>query len=246
MKFPQICPFPPGRRCLCVFSGAGAQSPTPTARRSPWNRPKKAMAAAEAEARKNNWNSGRSPSSIPAAIWSCSAPGKPSTGSIKVARESRGRRRFRRPTKVFQDLIAQGGVHLRLQHHRRRRRLRRRCPSSSSTARSSAGGVFGVASNQDAQVAQAGADAVNRRCRLARRVHFAASRSATGNSAGWSGFPPSAPALENHHKPPGLDRPVGLFAGQEGGRVRRAGWCPTTRTAHCWPGPFRCRDEVGY
>src|SRR5256885_10360167 len=94
-----------------------APSPPPT---TPYGSPisidaaKKVMAAAEAEATKNNW---------PMAIVILDSTGHPvmlhrldntQYGSIRVAEDkAQTALDFRRPSKVFEDLIAQGGIGLR-------------------------------------------------------------------------------------------------------------------------------------
>src|SRR6202048_1769674 len=91
-----------------------APSPPPT---TPYGSPigldaaKKAMAAAEAEAVKNNW---------PMAIVILDSTGHPvmlhrldntQYGSIRVAEDkAQTALDFRRPSKVFEDLVAQGGI----------------------------------------------------------------------------------------------------------------------------------------
>ena len=122
---------------------------------------KKAMAAAEAEARKNNW---------PVVIFILDSTGHPvmmqrldntQYGSIEVAEgKARTALNFRRPSKAFQDLIAGGGpAHGFLTF-------------SSITAVQGgvlmmhagkiigAIGVSGVKSDQDEQIAMAGVNAV--------------------------------------------------------------------------------------
>jgi uncharacterized protein GlcG (DUF336 family) len=67
---------------------------------------------------------------------------------------------FRRPTKVFQDLIAQGGVNLRLLKLEGASPLEGGVPIVLGGKIVGAIGVSGVTSQQDAQIAQAGADAI--------------------------------------------------------------------------------------
>src|SRR5262245_29554212 len=103
---------------LLTFVPADAQTPAPP---PPYGAPvtleqaKKIMAGAEAEAKKNNW---------PMVIVILDSGGQlvmlqrldnAQWGSVDVAKEkARSAVAFRRPTKVFQDLIAQGGANLRL------------------------------------------------------------------------------------------------------------------------------------
>src|SRR5262249_11970153 len=123
---------------------------------------KKAMAAAEAEAKKNNW---------PVVIVILDSGGhlvmmqrldNTQFGSIEIARQKAYTAvALRRPTKALQDGIAQGGANLRLL----------KLPDGLSVLEGGvpvvidgklvgAVGVSGVLSQQDAQVATAGADAV--------------------------------------------------------------------------------------
>lgn len=122
---------------------------------------RKAMAAAEAEANKNGW---------PVAISIVDSGGNPvmlvrldnaQLSSTRIAEaKARTAVEFRRPTKALEEAVAGGGVGLRV------------LTFGASLAEGgvpimSAGkivggiGVSGVASHQDAQVAQAGAAAVD-------------------------------------------------------------------------------------
>lgn len=118
--------------------GAGAQTPAPPPAYGlgiSFDAAKKALAAAEAEAKKNNW---------PVAI----AIGKAVTAN-----------NLRRPTKALQDGIAQGGVNLRLLAVPGVMPLEGGVPIVVDGKIIGAIGVSGVASDQDAQVAMAGAAA---------------------------------------------------------------------------------------
>ena len=121
---------------------------------------KKAVAAAEAEATKNNWG---------VAIVVVDSGGnlvmmeRLENAQLSAARIAEAKAvtavEFRRPTKVFEDAVAGGGIGLRV------------LTFGASVAEGGvpivhegrvigAIGVSGVASHQDAQCAQAGADAV--------------------------------------------------------------------------------------
>ena len=82
--------------------------------------------------------------------------------SVEVAREkAQGAVAFRRPTKAFQDLIAQGGVHLRLLNITGDAGvLEGGVPIVTGGKMIGAVGVAGATSQQDAQIAQAGVDAL--------------------------------------------------------------------------------------
>lgn len=157
---------------IAIFVGSalpvGAQqpaapSPPPT---TPYGSPigldaaKKAMAAAEAEAVKNNW---------PMAIVILDSTGhvvmlhkldNTQYGSIGVAEDkAHTALDFRRPSKVFEDLVAQGGIGMRTLALRGATPLEGGVPIIVDGKIIGAVGVSGGASSQDAQVAKAGADA---------------------------------------------------------------------------------------
>jgi uncharacterized protein GlcG (DUF336 family) len=122
---------------------------------------KKVVAGAEAEAKKNKWNvcivildSGGQVvmvQRLDGAQW----------GSIDVARDKAySAVAFRRPTKVFQDLIAQGGGNLRLLNLHGASLLEGGIPIIVGGKIIGAIGVSGVTSQQDAQIGQAGIDAL--------------------------------------------------------------------------------------
>ena len=121
---------------------------------------KKAMAAAEAEATKNNW---------PVAIVVVDSAGQmvlfqrqenTQIASIDIAiGKAKTANDFRRPTKVLEGVIAGGGGGLRLLAVRNAMPLEGGVPIVVDGKVIGAVGVSGVLSNQDAQVAQAGVDA---------------------------------------------------------------------------------------
>nr|WP_121323802.1 heme-binding protein [Paraburkholderia sp. RAU2J] len=80
-------------------------------------------------------------------------------GSIQVARQKAVTAvLFRRPTRLFEDAIAQGGLHLRLLGMNNLVPLDGGIPLIRDGAVVGAIGVSGMRSDQDALVAQAGAD----------------------------------------------------------------------------------------
>nr|WP_175165718.1 heme-binding protein [Paraburkholderia fynbosensis] len=80
-------------------------------------------------------------------------------GSIQVARQKAETAvLFRRPTRLFEDAIAQGGLHLRLLGMNNLVPLDGGIPLIRDAAVVGAIGVSGMRSDQDALVAQAGAD----------------------------------------------------------------------------------------
>ena len=151
---------------LPIAAGAqqpAAPSPPPT---TPYGLPigldaaKKVMAAAEAEATKNNW---------PMAIVVLDSSGhtvmlhkldNTQYGSISVAEDkAHTALDFRRPSKVFEDLVAQGGINMRILSLRGAAPLEGGVPILVDGKIVGAIGVSGGASSQDGQVAKAGADA---------------------------------------------------------------------------------------
>ncbi|HEY3099313.1 MAG TPA: heme-binding protein [Methylomirabilota bacterium] len=142
---------------------AGAQAPAPPpAYGTPISleQAKKIVAGAEAEAKKNNW---------PVVIVVLDSGGQlvmlqrldnAQWGSVDIAREkARSAVALRRPTKALQDLIAQGGANLRLLTLGYSV-LEGGIPIVMDGKIVGAVGVSGVTSQQDAQIAQAGIDAL--------------------------------------------------------------------------------------
>jgi uncharacterized protein GlcG (DUF336 family) len=148
---------------------AGAQQPPPPAPppTTPYGPPigldaaKTAMAAAEAEAKNNNW---------PMAIVILDSTGhtvmmerldNTQYGSIGVAEDkAHSALDYRRPSKVFEDLVAQGGMNLRILRLRGAAPFEGGVPIMADGKIVGAIGVSGALSSQDGQVAKAGADAV--------------------------------------------------------------------------------------
>ena len=142
---------------------AAAPSPLPTI---PYGAPisldaaKKVMAAAEAEAVKNNW---------PMAIIILDSTGHPvmlhrldntQYGSIRVAEDKANTALdFRRPSKVFEDLVAQGGIGMRTLGLRGATPIEGGFPIVADGRIIGAIGASGGTAPQDGQVAKAGADA---------------------------------------------------------------------------------------
>ena len=120
---------------------------------------KKAMAAAEAEAVKNNW---------PMAIVILDSTGhivmlhrldNTQYGSIRVAEDkAHTALDFKRPSKVFEDLVAQGGIGMRTLGLRGATPLEGGVPIIADGKIIGAVGVSGATAQQDGQVAKIGAD----------------------------------------------------------------------------------------
>jgi uncharacterized protein GlcG (DUF336 family) len=120
---------------------------------------KKVLAAAQAEAKKNNW---------PVAIAVVDPHGflvayekmdNTQTASVQVAIDkATSAAMYRRSTKVFQDLVAGGGAGTRVMNLRGASLLEGGLPIVVDGKIIGAVGVSGVASDQDGVVAKAGAD----------------------------------------------------------------------------------------
>lgn len=147
---------------LLVSAGAGAQAPAPYGAAITMDQARKAMAAAEAEAKKNNWNVVIAIVDSGGNLVMLHRLDNAQFGSIKVATEkAHGAAAFRRPTVAFQDLIAQGGVHLRLLNITGDASVfEGGVPIIVDGKLIGAIGVSGVTSQQDAQIAQAGANSL--------------------------------------------------------------------------------------
>src|SRR5438067_2428794 len=154
------------RRAIAVVAVAPAlaQAPAPP---PPYGTPisleqaKKVLAGAEAEAKKNNWN---------VVIYILDSGGQPVAmqlldgaqwGSVDVARDKAySAVAFRRPSKAFQDAVGQGGENLRILKLAGASPLEGGIPIVLDGKIIGAIGVSGVTSQQDAQIAAAGAAAL--------------------------------------------------------------------------------------
>jgi glc operon protein GlcG len=150
-----------GTTLVFVTTLASAQAPPAYGPAITLEQAKKMMAGAEAEAKKNNWpvviailDSGGHVvmlSRLDGAQW----------GSIEVAKDkARSAVAFRRPTKAFQDLVGQGGANLRLLNLTGASMLEGGIPIMVDGKVIGGIGVSGVTSQQDAQISQAGIDAL--------------------------------------------------------------------------------------
>ena len=138
-----------------------SQLPLPYGNPITLDRAKIAMQAAEAEAQRNQW---------PMVIAIVDSTGhllmlhrfdQAQFGSVQVAqRKAETALNFRRPTKVFEDAIAAGGVGVRIVSMDNVIALEGGLPMIIDGKVIGAIGVSGMQSNQDAQVAQAGLNAL--------------------------------------------------------------------------------------
>jgi len=121
---------------------------------------KQAMAAAEAEAAKNGWGVAIAIVDSGANLVMLHRLDNAQLSSVRIAEaKAKTAAEFRRPTKVFEDAVAGGGIGLRVLTFGASV-AEGGVPIVSGGAVVGAIGVSGVQSHQDAQVAQAGADAV--------------------------------------------------------------------------------------
>ena len=141
---------------------AAAQTPT-----TPYGGPinleqaKKVLAGAEAEARKNSWNVVIAILDSGGHLVLLQRLDNTQWGSIEVAKDKAySAVAFRRPTKAFSDAIVQGGAGLRLLNLTGASLIEGGVPIVVDGKVIGSIGVSGGSAQQDAQVAQAGADAV--------------------------------------------------------------------------------------
>lgn len=122
---------------------------------------KKVMAAAEAEAKKNNWTVVIAIVDTHGLLVMLQRLDNTQTGSVKVAIEkARTAAMFKRPSKVFEDAVA--GGRLTLLGVPGAMPIEGGLPLMQDGKIIGAIGVSGMSSQQDGQVAKAGADAVGK------------------------------------------------------------------------------------
>ena len=151
---------------LCGTLPADAQQPVaPPPPQIPYGAPisldqaKKVMAGAEAEATKNKWNMVIAVLDSGGHLVMLERMDSTQLGSIDAAKDKAySAVLYRRPTKVFQDLVGQGGPNLRLLRLAGASPLEGGIPIVVDGKIVGAIGVSGATSEQDAQVAKAGAD----------------------------------------------------------------------------------------
>jgi len=121
---------------------------------------KQAMAAAEAEAAKNGWSVAIAIVDSGANLVMLHRLDNAQLSSVRIAEaKAKTAAEFRRPTKVFEDAVAGGGIGLRVLTFGASV-AEGGVPIVSGGLIVGAIGVSGVQSHQDAQIAQAGAAAV--------------------------------------------------------------------------------------
>jgi glc operon protein GlcG len=118
---------------------------------------KKVMAGAEAEAKKNNWNVVIAVLDSGGNVVMLQRMDGAQFGSIEVAKDKAySAVAFRRPTKAFDDALAQGGANLRILRLPGASPLEGGIPIVQDGKLIGAVGVSGVTSAQDAQIGRAG------------------------------------------------------------------------------------------
>jgi glc operon protein GlcG len=149
---------------LVLFATLTARAQTPTAPYGPpitLEQAKKVLAGAEAEARKNNWNVVIAIQDSGGHLVLLQRLDNTQFGSVQIAQQKAySAVAFRRPTKVFQDGIAAGGEGLRLLKLEGATPVEGGLPIIVDGKVIGAIGVSGVTSQQDNQIAKAGADAL--------------------------------------------------------------------------------------
>jgi glc operon protein GlcG len=151
-----------------VAMAAAYAQPAPTAPpTTPYGTPiglevaKKVMAAAEEEALKNNWGMAIAILDSTGHMVMLHKLDNTQYGSIAVAEDkARSAIYYRRPSKVFEDLVAQGGIGLRTLALRGASPLEGGIPIIADGKVIGAIGVSGATAVQDGQVAKAGAAVV--------------------------------------------------------------------------------------
>ena len=122
---------------------------------------KAVMAAAEAEANANGWPLTMAIVDSGANLVLLTRMDNASLGSVDIAiAKAETSLKFRRETKLFQDMLGTGGVHVRFLAMPGVTPLEGAVPIFSAGKIVGAIGVSGMASSQDAQVAAAGARAL--------------------------------------------------------------------------------------
>ena len=146
---------------LVAVVAVEAQGPPPYGVSITLDQAKKVLAGAEAEAKKNSWNVVISIVDTGGQLVAMQRLDNTQFGSIDVARDKAySAVAFRRPTKAFQDAVAQGGENLRILKIGAASPLEGGIPIVLDGKIIGAVGVSGVTSQQDAQIARAGIEAL--------------------------------------------------------------------------------------
>jgi glc operon protein GlcG len=145
---------------VSTFTAVAQQPPLPYGAPMSLDTAKKAMTASEAEAAKNQWPVAIAILDTTGSLIMLQKLDNTQTGSVEIAiGKARTALDFRRPSKAMQDVVAGGGAGLRLLSVRNMLALEGGVPVVVDGKVVGAVGVSGVTSEQDAQVAMAGAAA---------------------------------------------------------------------------------------
>jgi glc operon protein GlcG len=148
---------------LLAVAPVDAQAPPPYGAPITLDQAKKVLAGAEAEAKKNSWNVVISVVDSAGQLVAMSRLDNTQFGSVDVARDKAySAVAFRRPTKAFQDAVGQGGENLRILKLTGASPLEGGIPIVVDGKIVGAVGVSGVTSQQDAQIARAGIEALSK------------------------------------------------------------------------------------
>ncbi len=150
-----------GTVLVLAAGSAGAQAPPPYGAPITLEQAKKVIAGAEAESKKNNWSMVITVLDSGGNVVLMERMDSAQLGSIEVARDKAWSAvAFRRPTKVFEDLVGQGGPNLRLLKLSGASPIEGGIPIVVDGKIIGAVGVSGGSAPQDGQVAKAGIDAL--------------------------------------------------------------------------------------
>jgi glc operon protein GlcG len=168
MRMQRLVSLVVGTVLILGTSIASAQQPAPAAAPPPpppygppitLEQAKKVMVGAEAEAKKNSWNVVMVVLDSGGNLVMLQRMDGAQFGSIEVAKDKAySAVAFRRPTKAFDDALAQGGANLRILKLSGAAPLEGGIPIVVDGKLIGAVGVSGVTSAQDAQIGRAGID----------------------------------------------------------------------------------------
>jgi glc operon protein GlcG len=168
MRMQRLVSLVVGTVLILGASIASAQQPAPAAAPPPpppygppitLEQAKKVMVGAEAEAKKNSWNVVMVVLDSGGNLVMLQRMDGAQFGSIEVAKDKAySAVAFRRPTKAFDDALAQGGANLRILKLSGAAPLEGGIPIVVDGKLIGAVGVSGVTSAQDAQIGRAGID----------------------------------------------------------------------------------------
>ena len=168
MRMQRLVSLVVGTVLILGASTASAQQPAPAAAPPPpppygspitLEQAKKVMVGAEAEAKKNSWNVVMVVLDSGGNLVMLQRMDGAQFGSIEVAKDKAySAVAFRRPTKAFDDALAQGGANLRILKLSGAAPLEGGIPIVVDGKLIGAVGVSGVTSAQDAQIGRAGID----------------------------------------------------------------------------------------